>query len=59
MSHRRWTPEDVEKLKKMAKKHRREDIAAYFGRSVSSTQVKAHKLGISLRVQRGESETVA
>jgi hypothetical protein len=41
---RRWTPDEIAKLKDMAQKERREAIAAYFGRSVSVTAVKAHKL---------------
>ena len=56
---RRWTPDEIAKLKDMAQKERREAIAAYFGRSVPATAVKAHKLGISLRVRRHENETTA
>ena len=54
---RRWTADDIAKLKNMAQKQRPADIAAQLGRSVSATAVKAHQLNVSLRVPRqGDSE---
>jgi hypothetical protein len=54
---RRWTADDIAKLKNMAQKQRPADIAAQLGRSVSATAVKAHQLNVSLRVARqGDSE---
>jgi hypothetical protein len=49
---RRWTADDIAKLKNMAQKEPRADVAAQLGRSVSATSVKAHQLGISLKVPR-------
>jgi hypothetical protein len=49
---RRWTADDIAKLKNMAQKLRPADIAAQLGRSVSATAVKAHQLNVSLRVPR-------
>jgi hypothetical protein len=49
---RRWTADDIAKLKNMAQKQRPADIAAQLGRSVSATAVKAHQLNVSLRVPR-------
>ena len=45
-----WTIEDIEKLKMLARRRKAADIAAELGRSKGSTAVKAHYLGISLRV---------
>ena len=47
---RPWTIEDIEKLKVLAQRRKAADIAAELGRSLGSTAVKAHHLGISLRV---------
>jgi len=49
---RRWTADDVAKLKSMAQKYPRAQIAAQLGRSVSATDVQAHKLKLSLRMSR-------
>jgi hypothetical protein len=49
---RRWTADDIAKLKNMAQKEPSANVAAQLGRSVGATAVKAHQLGISLRVQR-------
>jgi hypothetical protein len=46
---KRWTADDIAKLKNLAQKQTRKDIAAELGRSVSATAVKAHHLGISLK----------
>jgi hypothetical protein len=49
---RRWTADDIAKLKNMAQKEPSANVAAQLGRSVSATAVKAHQLGISLKVPR-------
>jgi hypothetical protein len=49
---RRWTADDIAKLKNMAQKERCANLAAQRGRSVGATAVKAHQLGISLKVPR-------
>jgi hypothetical protein len=49
---RRWTADDIEKLKNMAQKEPCANLAAQLGRSVGATAVKAHQLGISLKVPR-------
>jgi hypothetical protein len=46
---KRWTADDIAKLKNLAQKQRREDIAAELGRSLSATSLKAHQLGVSLK----------
>jgi hypothetical protein len=58
---RRWTADDIAKLKNMAQKERRANVAAQLGRSVGATAVKAHELGISLKVPRqsGAAEQAA
>jgi hypothetical protein len=38
---KRWSADDIAKLKNLAQKQRREDIAAELGRSLSATSVKA------------------
>jgi hypothetical protein len=48
---RSWTAEEVAKLQNMAGKYPTAQIAAELGRGVSSIAIKAHELGISLRVQ--------
>jgi hypothetical protein len=49
---RRWTADDIAKLKNMAQREPRANVAAQLGRSVGATAVKAHQLGISLKVPR-------
>lgn len=49
---RRWTAEDVAKLKNLAHEHPLNEIAALLGRSATATAVKAHELGLSLRMHR-------
>ena len=51
MSHfvRRWSSDDIEKLKAMAGKYSREQIAAELERGPSAIAVKAHQLRISLQ----------
>ena len=52
---RRWTADDIAKLKNMAQKEPRANLAAQLGRSVGATSVKAHHLGISLKVPRQDN----
>jgi hypothetical protein len=58
---RRWTADDIAKLKNMAQKEPSAKVAEHLGRSVAATAVKAHQLGISLKVPRhgGAAEEVA
>jgi hypothetical protein len=56
---RRWTADEIAKLKNMAQKQRAEEIAAQLGRSAAATAVKAHELKLSLRVPRTSVERVA
>jgi hypothetical protein len=49
---RRWTADDIAKLKNLAQKEPCSTLAAQLGRSVGATAVKAHQLGISLKVPR-------
>jgi hypothetical protein len=46
---RRWTEDDIAKLRAMAKKYPIAEIAQELGRQVPAIQTKAHELGISLR----------
>jgi hypothetical protein len=46
---RRWTDNDVAKLRGLAGKLPVKDIAAELGRSFGATTLEAHKLGLSLR----------
>jgi hypothetical protein len=50
--HRRWTADDVTKLRQLAGKHPRNAIAAQLGRGPSALAFKAHQLKVSLRVVR-------
>jgi hypothetical protein len=49
---RRWTTDDIAKLKEMAGKYPAAQIAAELGRGLSATRVKAHLLRVSLRLSR-------
>jgi hypothetical protein len=51
---KRWTADDVAKLKSLAQKERLEAIAAELGRSTGATAVMAHKLRLSLKVPRND-----
>jgi hypothetical protein len=55
---KRWTPEEIAKLKRMAQQYPGEKIAEDLGRGFPATRVKAHQLGLSLRVKK-ESETLS
>jgi hypothetical protein len=48
---RPWTADDVAKLKSLARRATRQEIAKTLGRSVSATSVKAHKLKLSLKMR--------
>ena len=50
---RRWSDDEIAKLKDMAQRKPPADIAAALGRSVGATSVKAHQLKVSLRMVRG------
>ena len=54
---RRWSNEDVTKLKSMAQKFPTAAIAAHLGRSAAATLLKAHELKLSLRVRPEEQKT--
>ena len=47
---KRWSADDIAKLKNLAQKQPRLVIAAELGRSPSATSVKAHQLKLSLKV---------
>jgi hypothetical protein len=51
---RRWSDEDITKLKSMAQKYPTAAIAAQLGRSAAATLLKAHELKLSLRVRPEE-----
>jgi hypothetical protein len=55
MKRRHWSQDDVEKLKAMAGNTPRAKIAAELQRAPSALAVKAHQLGISLRL-KGRSD---
>ena len=50
---RRWTDDEIVKLKDMAQRKPPGDIAAALGRSVGATSVKAHQLKVSLKMPKG------
>jgi hypothetical protein len=54
---RRWTADDIAKLKNLAQKQPRQVIAAELGRSPSATAVKAHQLKLSLKVPPKDAVT--
>ena len=49
---RRWTADDIAKLKNLAQREPSAKVAEQLGHSVGATAVKAHELGISLKVPR-------
>jgi hypothetical protein len=50
-SIRRWSEDDITKLKNLAQNRPTAAIAAQLGRSTAATIVKAHELKLSLRVR--------
>ena len=55
---RPWTDEEVTKLMRMAEKYRPAQIASEIGRPLASVRTKAHKLAISLRLDRRQRQTI-
>jgi hypothetical protein len=49
---KRWTPEEIAKLKDMAHKYPAAKIAEALGRGYSAVFVKAHELKLSLRLKK-------
>ena len=49
---RRWTKEDIAKLKNLAQKYPTASVAGQLGRSAAATAIKAHELKLSLKMQR-------
>jgi hypothetical protein len=60
MTHTRrpWTIEDIQKLLSMAQKYPTAQIASEIGRPIPSVRTKAHELAISLRMDRGQQQTI-
>src|SRR2546428_824713 len=56
---RRWSADDLAKLKNMAQKFPAAHIAAELGRGLSATMVKAHQLRVSLRVKKKKASDFA
>lgn len=50
LTNRRWTEDDIAKIKTMAQRKSRADIAAALGRSVGALSVKAHQLRVPLKI---------
>jgi hypothetical protein len=57
-TRRPWTDEDVAKLKSMAQKYPSAQIASEIGRPIASVRTKARELAISLRMDRGQRQTI-
>ena len=51
MDRKRWTADDIAKLKAMAQKFPPAQIAAELGRGLAAITMKAHELRISLRME--------
>jgi hypothetical protein len=49
---RRWTADDISKLKNLAQTHSTAQIAEQLGRSPLATAIKAHELKLSLKMRR-------
>jgi hypothetical protein len=56
---KRWSPEEISKLKSMAQKYPAAKIAEALGRGVAATMVKAHELKISLRYTKPTGGEIA
>jgi hypothetical protein len=58
---RRWTEDDIAKLASLARRRPTMEIAKELGRGYAATVMKAHELGISLRLKpkRGSGHMVA
>ena len=55
MERRRWTENDIAKLREMARKKPLPQIASDLGRGVSAVAMKAHELNLSLRMKPKKS----
>ena len=55
-SIRRWSGDDISKLKMLAQKHPAATIAEQLGRSPAALAVKAHELKLSLKLKRPTSD---
>ena len=55
-SIRRWSGDDISKLKMLAQKYPAATIAKELGRSPAALAVKAHELKLSLKLQRPNSD---
>jgi hypothetical protein len=55
---RPWTDDEVEKLLNMAQKYPAAQIASEIGRAEGSVRAKAYDLAISLRMDRGQRQTI-
>jgi hypothetical protein len=51
VGRRRWIDGDIEKLRRLARTMPTAQIAVELERGISATIMKAHKLGISLRLK--------
>jgi hypothetical protein len=51
---RRWATDDIAKLKNLAQRHPRAEIAVKLGRSVAATTLKAHELKLSLTMPESD-----
>ena len=51
MERKRWTPEDIAKLQSMARNYPDAQIAVRLGQNLGATAMKAHELGISLKMK--------
>jgi hypothetical protein len=49
---KRWTPEEISKLKSMAQMYPAAKIANELGRGAAAVAVKAHELKLSLRLKK-------
>jgi hypothetical protein len=56
---RRWTEDDIAKLKNMARRYPADRIANELRRGRAATVMKAHLLGISLRLKPKRGSGVA
>ena len=56
LNSRRWTADDIARLKNLARKYPAAAIARQLGRSAAATALKAHELKLSLRIQKPKAE---
>jgi hypothetical protein len=53
---RRWTKEDIAKLKNLAQKYPTASVAGQLGRTAAATAIKAHELKLSLKMKGRKTE---